>query len=61
GFDPLRDEGEGFVVKLRAAGVKVSHIREPGMIHGFFNMVGVGTSGPGAVGRIASRLRDALI
>lgn len=60
GFDPLRDEGEEYAEKLTAAGVRTTHLRESGMIHGFFNMVGVGESGPLAVGRIATRLHDAL-
>lgn len=60
GFDPLRDEGEDYVAKLSDAGVSVTHVREAGMIHGFFNMVGVGTSGPAAVGRTAARLRAGL-
>lgn len=60
GFDPLRDEGEAYVARLRAAGVAVTHRREPGLIHGFFNIVGVGTSGPAAVGDVARRLRIAL-
>lgn len=60
GFDPLRDEGEAYVEQLTAAGVSVTHRREPGMIHGFLNMVGVGRSAPAAVDRIAARLREAL-
>lgn len=34
-FDPLRDQGETFVTKLRAAGVKATGIRTVGMIHGY--------------------------
>ncbi|WP_067433989.1 alpha/beta hydrolase [Nocardioides jensenii] len=60
GFDPLRDEGEAYADHLRAAGVAVTHRREPGLIHGFFNTIAVGTSNPAAVADIASRLAIAL-
>lgn len=60
GFDPLRDEGEAYVEKLRAAGVEVSHVRYRGLIHGFLNMVGVGTTARTAVDEIADALRAGL-
>lgn len=41
GFDPLRDEGEAYVARLRAAGVPVTHLPYRGMIHGFIAMGGV--------------------
>lgn len=60
GFDPLRDEGEAYVEKLRSSGVAVTHRREPGLIHGFFNTIGVGGASRAAVEDIASRLAIAL-
>ncbi|SEK45881.1 alpha/beta hydrolase [Rhodococcus maanshanensis] len=60
GFDPLRDEGEAYAEKLREAGVEVQHVCERGLIHSFANMVGVGRSGPEAMGRAAAALRLAL-
>ena len=56
GFDPLRDEGEAYAGRLREAGVAVELRRQEGLIHGFLNCVGVGTSGPAAVAEIADRL-----
>lgn len=60
GFDPLRDEGEAYAAKLAEAGVAVEQRREPGLIHGFFNWVGVGTTSRAAVADIAARLAAAL-
>lgn len=60
GFDPLRDEGDEYAEKLRRAGVAVEHVVESGLIHSFANVVGVGRSGPEAMSRAASALRQAL-
>lgn len=60
GFDPLRDEGETYARRLADAGVSVELQRFTGLIHGFFNIVGVGTSSRDAVDEIAAKLRAAL-
>ena len=60
GFDPLRDEGEAYADKLRAAGVEVDLTRFDDQIHGFFNIVGVGRTSRAANGRIAEALAAAL-
>jgi acetyl esterase len=40
-YDPLRDEGERYAEKLRAAGVQVAMSRYDGVNHGFMFWVGV--------------------
>lgn len=37
-FDPLRDQGNAYAVKLTEAGVDVDHVQYDGMFHGFFSM-----------------------
>lgn len=60
GFDPLLDEGKAYADKMAAAGVPVEYVCEEGLIHGFVNMVGLGSSAPKAVRRIASALQRGL-
>jgi acetyl esterase len=38
GADPLRDEGDEYAERLRAAGVAVTYRHFPGQFHGFFTM-----------------------
>ena len=40
-FDPLRDEGDAYAERLRAAGVTVRHVPGPGLIHGYFAFMGL--------------------
>lgn len=40
GFDPLRDEGKAFAVKLSEQGVDVEHVCYTDMIHGFLSFAG---------------------
>jgi acetyl esterase len=61
GFDPLRDEGEAYGDRLRAAGVPVEVTRFADQIHGFLNIVGVGTTSRAANLRVARQLGAALI
>ena len=60
GFDLLRDEGEAYGDRLRAAGVAVEVTRFADQIHGFLNIVGVGTTSRAANLRVARRLGAAL-
>jgi acetyl esterase len=59
-FDPLRDEGEAYGEKLRAAGVPVTVTRYPGMIHGFFTMATMLDQGKKAVSDAAQVLKKAF-
>ncbi len=52
-FDPLRDEGEAYAARLDAAGVRVTHVPGPGLIHGYFAFLG-------AVDEADARSRQAL-
>ncbi|CAN5327340.1 alpha/beta hydrolase [soil metagenome] len=60
GFDPLRDEGEAYAAAMTAAGVPVELHRFPDLIHGFFNIVGVGRRPRAAVLDIADALKTGL-
>ena len=60
GFDPLRDEGEGYAARLREAGVEATLRREPDLVHGFISAVGLGGRSREAGLGIAAALRAAL-
>jgi len=58
-YDPLRDEGEAYAARLRAAGVPTELERQPGMIHGFVSFEGI-DRGRKVVAAVGARLRQAL-
>jgi acetyl esterase len=60
GFDPLRDEGEEYAARLRAAGVPAALQRHAGLFHGFANLAGVDPVAREAVVAAAGALRLAL-
>jgi len=60
-FDPLRDEGEAYISKLRAASIPTEHRRFEGMIHGFFQLAGVMDQGKAAIQYAAASLKAALV
>lgn len=59
--DVLRDDGEAFVERLRAAGVQATSKRYPGVFHGFFTELGVFRRTDEAIEDASRALRDALL
>lgn len=59
-YDPLRDEGEAYAARLRAAGVPVTLHRYDGVIHGIANMAGVLDAGKRVQEEVGAALRVAL-
>lgn len=57
-YDPLRDEGEAYADRLRAAGVSVESTRYTGMPHGFVGMAGILDGGRQALSQVATYLAD---
>lgn len=60
-FDPLRDEGEAYAERLRAAGVEATASRYDGVIHGFFSMSDMIPEGKAAIDEACAALRTALV
>jgi acetyl esterase len=60
GFDPLRDEGEAYAERLRAAGVPVALRRHAGLVHGFANMTEISRSSRAAMLEAAGAVRMGL-
>ena len=59
GFDPLRDEGEAYAVRLRAAGVPVTLRRHRSAVHPFINIL-VSRMGQAAFQEAVGALRVGL-
>ena len=59
-LDPLRDEGEAYAERLRAAGVPTVCTRYDGMFHGFFSMSDAIDRSKQALGQAAESLRKAF-
>ncbi|MFN8215351.1 MAG: alpha/beta hydrolase [Solirubrobacterales bacterium] len=60
GFDPLRDEGEAYAIRMREEGTRTALRRYPGLIHGFANEAEISRSSRAAMFEIAGALRMGL-
>ncbi len=60
GFDPLRDEGEAYALRMRECGVRVALRRHPGLVHSFANQTAVNAAARGAMLEAAGALRLGL-
>jgi acetyl esterase len=60
GFDPLRDEGEAYALRMREAGVQVALRRHPGLVHSFANETAISRTARGAMLEAAGALRMGL-
>lgn len=59
-YDPLRDEGEAYAARLKAAGVETECVRYDGLIHGFFAIANVMSSAQGGMQKACEALRKAF-
>ena len=60
GFDPLRDEGEAYALRMRDAGVRVTLRRHPGLVHTFASLTAICPSARWAMLELAAALRAGL-
>jgi len=60
GFDPLRDEGRDYAEALDKAGVPITYVNYPGMVHGFFSMRSLIPKAREAVAAAAAALREGV-
>jgi acetyl esterase len=60
GFDPLRDEGEAYALKMRDCGVRVALRRHPGLVHTFANQTLVNRTALAAMLEASGALRLGL-
>ncbi len=60
GFDPLRDEGEAYALRLREAGVPTALRRYSGLVHSFTHHLVISRTARAAMQEIAGALRMGL-
>jgi acetyl esterase len=60
GFDPLRDEGEAYALRMREAGVRVTLRRHPSLVHTYANLTAICPSARHAMLEAAGALRTGL-
>ncbi len=58
GFDPLRDEGEQYGERLKAAGIPTTITRYKDTIHGFFGLEALGKAGVEAIQEVGDKLTE---
>ncbi|MEO4028635.1 alpha/beta hydrolase fold domain-containing protein, partial [Chromobacterium vaccinii] len=59
-YDPLRDEGEGYARRLRAAAVPAHDERLDGMVHGCIHMLGLTPAAEALFARSGTLIQAAL-
>ena len=59
-LDPLRDEGVEYARRLDAAGVPITLIEEPGMIHGYARLFAAIDRAQKTVADVSDALREAF-
>jgi acetyl esterase len=59
GFDPLRDEGLAYALRMREAGVAVQYVCSEGSLHGFLNTAGAMRESARALALAADAIRRA--
>jgi len=57
-YDPLRDEGEAYGIRLQKAGVPVRMTRYDGTVHGFIGMAHILDQGQEALAEAAVALQS---
>ncbi|GAA0611428.1 alpha/beta hydrolase [Kribbella sandramycini] len=60
GFDPLRDEAREYVDRLTAAGVPVTHLYHPTLVHGHYNLIPLPGATADALVTLTAHLKAAL-
>ena len=59
-YDPLRDDGLGYIEALRAAGVPVTHHHYDDVVHAFFSLINLIERGNEAVAQVGADVRAAV-
>ncbi|MES2791750.1 MAG: alpha/beta hydrolase fold domain-containing protein, partial [Planctomycetota bacterium] len=59
-YDPLRDEGEAYAERLKAAGVPLTFKRYDGMIHGFVRRTDLFDVARQAIREMAQEVKQVL-
>ncbi len=60
GFDPLRDDGTQYADRLETAGVPVTHLDYPTMVHGFLSLTGEVEAAADAFDDVVQAFRKAI-